>query len=92
MPHNRGTTSLKRKHRTADPMRDFDRLPSDLRLWLANATLPWRPHSVRRAFDRAYARTRDRARALQELDHLEQRLIAKDARFVWGEDYPISNR
>lgn len=88
MRGNRGQTSLKRKRRTEDPMRDFDRLPPELRAWLAEAVLPWRPRSVRRAFERAVARTRDRARALAELDRLQDRLVARDAPRVWGRDHP----
>ena len=79
MPRNRGATSLKRKRRSEDPMREFDGLPVELRAWLASAVLPWRPRSVRRAFDRVFARTRDKARALEELDRLQERLVAKDA-------------
>jgi len=88
MRGNRGKTSLKLKRRNADPMREFDRLPPELRAWLAAAVLPWRPRSVRRAFERAVARTRDRVRALEELDRLQDRLVAKDARAVWGQEYP----
>jgi hypothetical protein len=88
MRGNRGQTSLKLKRRNEDPMREFDRLPPELRAWLASAVLPWRPRSVRRAFDRAVARTRDRSRALEELDRLQDKLVAKDAREVWGQEYP----
>ena len=88
MAGNRGQTSLRRKRRAEDPMREFDRLPGDLRAWLATAALPWRPRSVRRAFDRAYARTRDRSMAIEELDLLQARLLAKDVRKVWGTGHP----
>ena len=88
MRGNRGQTSLKLKRRNEDPMREFDRLPPELRAWLASAVLPWRPRSVRRAFDRAVARTRDRSRALEELDRLQDKIVAKDARRVWGQEYP----
>src|SRR6056297_4150433 len=88
MRGNRGQTSLRLKRRNADPMRDFDRLPPELRAWLASAVLPWRPRSVRRAFDRAVARTRDCSRALEELDRLQDKLLAKDAREVWGQKHP----
>ncbi len=91
MRGNRGKTSLKLKRRNEDPMREFDRLPAELRAWLASAALPWRPRSVRRAFDRAVARTNDRSRALQELDLLQDKLIAKDARKVWGQAYPFTS-
>jgi hypothetical protein len=92
MRGNRGNTSLKLKQRNEDPMRDFDRLPPELRAWLAAALLPWRPRSVRRAFDRAVARTRDRTRALEELDRLQERLVTKDAGKVWGQDHPFVSR
>jgi hypothetical protein len=88
MRGNRGRTSLKLRRRNEDPMRDYDRLPPELRAWLAAAVLPWRPRSVRRAFERAVARTKDRSRALEELDRLQDRLVAKDARAVWGDAHP----
>lgn len=88
MRGNRGRTSLRRRRRTEDPMREYDSLPPELRAWLATAVLPWRPRSVRRAFDNALARTGDAAGALRELDHLQQKLITKDARSIWGQDYP----
>ncbi len=88
MRGNRGQTSLKLKRRTEDPMQDYDRLPPELRAWLAEALLPWRPRSVRRAFERAIARTRNRAHALEELDRLQERLVAEDARAVWGDAHP----
>jgi hypothetical protein len=72
-------------------MREFDRLPAVLRHWLASAILPWRPRSVRRSFDRAFARTGDADLALAELGRLQQRLIAQDARQVWGADHPASS-
>ena len=89
MRGNRGATSLKLKRRNEDPMREFDRLPVELRCWLASAVLPWRPRSVRRAFEKALVRTRDKTDALRELDQLQDRLIANDVRKVWGEAYPL---
>lgn len=88
MRGNRGMTSLKLKQRNEDPMREFDRLPPELRAWLASAVLPWRPRSVRRAFDKAVARTRDKTSAIKELDRLQEQLIARDAHKVWGQDHP----
>ena len=90
MATNRRKTSLKLKRRNEDPMREFDRLPAELRVWLASAVLPWRPGSVRRAFDRAIARTRDTSRALDDLDRLQSRLVAQDARKVWGHKHPCA--
>lgn len=88
MSGNRGHTSLKCRPRKGNPMRDFDRLPAPLRAWVARADLPWRAQSVRRAYDRAVARTGCADQALRELDALQARLVAKDARKVWGEAYP----
>lgn len=36
-------SSLKRRSRQGDAMARFDRLPPDLRRWLAQAALPWSP-------------------------------------------------
>lgn len=88
MNRNLGHTSLRRRPRRGDPMSDFDRLPFELRVWLASAVLPWRPSSVHRAYSRVLASTKDSARALDELNRIERRLIAKDARRVWGPEYP----
>ncbi|MEM6944007.1 MAG: DUF6525 family protein, partial [Pseudomonadota bacterium] len=88
MRGNRGKSSLRKKWRAEDPMREFDRLPAALRAWLASAVLPWRPRSVRQAYARAMARTRDETRALQELDRLQERLISRDAERIWGVEHP----
>ncbi|MEO1470581.1 MAG: DUF6525 family protein [Pseudomonadota bacterium] len=90
MASNRGATSLRLSRRGGDPMREFDRLPAALRAWLAGAALPWRPRSVRRAFERALARTGDEARALEMLERRQRRLVAADARRVWGADHPAA--
>lgn len=73
-------------------MREYDRLPGELRVWLARAVLPWRPRSVHRAFRRALSRTRDVAEAMRELDRIERTLVARDARKVWGAHYPDASR
>lgn len=88
MRGNRGKTSLKLKRRYEDQMREYDRLPAELRAWLATAALPWRPRSVQRAFDKALAETGDRAFALSRLNALQGRLVARDAAAVWGPDHP----
>ncbi|SLN46560.1 DUF6525 family protein [Pseudooctadecabacter jejudonensis] len=86
MPTNRGRTRLKSRA-SGDPMLGYDRLPAPLRLWMAHAKRPWSAKTVARSYDRALQRTGDAALALAELDALQDRLIAKDARFVWGPDY-----
>ena len=88
---NLGKTSLKRKPRAVDPMREFDGLPKELRIWVATANLPWQPRSVRRSYERALAETGDVQRALESLDRLQERLIAKDAKKVWGEVHPTAS-
>ncbi|MEM9782617.1 MAG: DUF6525 family protein [Pseudomonadota bacterium] len=90
MASNRGSTSLRLKRRNEDAMREFDRLPGDLRAWLAQAALPWRPRSVRQSFQRALRRTGDRPAALAELERIQQRLLARDAPRVWGGDHPAA--
>ena len=69
-------------------MREFDRLPPALRAWLARACLPWGPRSVLRAYRRALGQSGDAGRALQALDAIEARLIARDAARVWGDAHP----
>ncbi len=88
MSHNRGNSSLRTKTRTENPMREYDRLPTELRLWLSTAILPWRAKSVRRAFDKALKRTGNKTQALKELDRLQRQRILKDTAEVWGTDYP----
>ena len=88
MARNCGTTSLKRRRRAINPMQEYDRLPTELRRWLAAANLPWGAQSVRKAYESAVARTGSKDQALTELDALQARLLAKDAAKVWGEGYP----
>lgn len=87
---NLGRTSLRRSRRRGDPMRDFDSLPRSLRAWLADAVLPWNPRTARRAYMRAYARTRDESHAIAALEKLQRKLIAQDAAQVWGPDHPAA--
>ena len=60
-------------------MQDFDRLPVDLRRWVAQADLPWSPHSVQKAYRKAMARNGDHQLALNELDRIQSVLVEKDA-------------
>ena len=85
---NRGQTSLKCSRRKENAMREYDKLPADLRIWLSTAMLPWRAKSVRRVYDKALARTGDAALALKALDELQRKRVAQDVRKVWGEDHP----
>ena len=88
MNNNLGRTSLKRKRRNENPLLDYDRLPKELRAWVANAELPWRPRSVLKAYERAFSKTGDRNKALIELNYIQHRLVAKDAIEIWGKNHP----
>tara|TARA_B110000003_G_scaffold87285_1_gene89393 strand:+ start:9304 stop:9585 length:282 start_codon:yes stop_codon:yes gene_type:complete len=86
--NNLGKTSLKRKRRNENPLLDYDRLPRDLRTWVANAELPWRPRSVLKAYERAFLKTGDRNKAMNELNNIQHRLVARDAIVIWGKNHP----
>ncbi|MGR3511832.1 MAG: DUF6525 family protein [Paracoccaceae bacterium] len=92
MPGNCGATSLRRRRRALNPMGDYDRLPRELRLWVASATLPWRAKSVRDAYEKALARTGTSDAALAELTRLQTTLVAKDAARIWGDTHPEAQR
>jgi len=68
-------TALRARRREACPMRAFDRLPRELRLWLHEAALPWSPRSAARAWARARAAGDDPAPALSRL---ESRRLAQE--------------
>ncbi|QDL93612.1 hypothetical protein FDP22_06515 [Paroceanicella profunda] len=77
---NAGASALPRRRRTTDPMAAFDRLPPDLRAWLAGAARPWSPRSAHRAWQRALRDARgDTATARAALTALEARLLLRDA-------------
>ena len=78
MSGNLGETKLRKRQRTSDPMREFDRMPKKLRDWLNTAVLPWRPSSVRRAYEKALLRTGDPTLALQNLEELQQKRLSED--------------
>ena len=72
-------------------MREYDLLPAELRAWVATAILPWRAKSVRRAFDKAVARTGDTDLALRELDRIQNAMVSRDVQKVWGKQYPFGS-
>ena len=73
-----------------DPLAEFDKLPPELRAWVSNAALPWRPGSVRAAYEKAFAKTGNARHALEELDRIESRLVAKDASHIWMGQHPAT--
>ena len=78
MKNNLGKTKLPMRHRRSDSLKDFDRLPRQLREWLRNAILPWSPKSVRRVYHRAFSNTGNIDTALAELERIQERQLAKD--------------
>lgn len=84
-------TSLKRRG-SGDPMTRYDRLPPELRGWLATAALPWSATSALRVWRRAMADCTCPHHALTCLCAAEARLLAKDAPDIWGLSYPTNGR
>lgn len=78
MARNLGATSLRRKRRSTDPMAEYDALPVPLRRWLADASLPWSPTSVRRIWSKSIAKGLSQEEALQSLTQAEHRTLARD--------------
>jgi hypothetical protein len=73
-------TSLSLGRAQKHNMAAYDRLPPDLRAWLAQAKLPWSPTSAQRAWRRALVKCWGRRRAaLEMMDRIEAERLAKDA-------------
>lgn len=85
-------TSLRKKRRSAHPMAEFDRLPCELRQWLAHADLPWSAKSTLRLWNKALDQHNgNRYAALEYMTHCELSKMKKDAPEVWGASYPIND-
>ena len=70
-------------------MHGYDRLPPELRAWLAHAALPWSSGSVLRLWQRFLRETGgDRGRALARMDQAEARMLMRDCRRIWCGDHP----
>ena len=85
---NGNLTSPRARRRAADPMTSYDRLPRDLRLWLAEAALPWSAASVLRLWQRALRETGCAKAARDRLARAEAKTLAREAARVWGQCYP----
>lgn len=84
-------STFKRRRRDACPMAAYDRLPSDLRAWLADAALPWSAQSALRLWRKALAACNgDAAEARRQLGRIEGRQLCRDARRIWGEAHPAA--
>lgn len=82
--------ALKRKRRTTNQMAEYDRLPPELRAWLADAALPWSAQSVQRIWKKAL-RDSDGKKdiALAHLSKAENNALKKEAPQTWGASYPV---
>lgn len=59
-------------------METFDGLPAPVRLWVAQAALPWSPASVRRIWSKSRAKGLSDDEALARLNQAEARTLARD--------------
>jgi len=82
MRRNLGDTRLRRSRRCCDPMVAYDRLPSPLRQWLSEASLPWSPQSARKIWAKTLARGHSAEEALAALSRAEARMLARDRQVV----------
>jgi hypothetical protein len=85
---NRNLSAPRLRWRNTDPMAAYDRLPPDLRSWLAAAALPWSATSVLRIWQRALRETGCAQTALARLTRAEAKTLARDASQVWGASHP----
>ena len=79
MSGNLGETRFKRKRRANDPMEAYDALPEALRHWLAQAAMPWSPHSVRRVWAKSLARGKSPDEPLSMLTELEHKNLSRES-------------
>ncbi|MES2815341.1 MAG: DUF6525 family protein [Pseudomonadota bacterium] len=85
---SRNLSSPRARWRQTDPMAAYDRLPPDLRTWLAEAALPWSAASVLRLWQRALRETGCAQAACARLARAEQKTLAVEAARVWGSAHP----
>jgi len=78
MSGNLGQTSLRRKRRGGKAMEIYDRLPRELRLWLADAALPWSPTSALRIWSKSRAKGLSAEETLSSLARAEAQTLARD--------------
>ncbi|MFN3992942.1 MAG: DUF6525 family protein [Tabrizicola flagellatus] len=88
---NGNLASPRARWHKADPMAAYDRLPAELRRWLAQAALPWSAASALRLWHRALRETGCPRQALVRLTRAEARSLARDRVTVWGPAYPTGD-
>ena len=79
---NLGVTKLRKRRRTSDPMKEFDKMHKLLRDWLNTAAIPWAPKSVHRAYHRIYQKNGDAKLALQHLEKLHEQRLSVDEKLI----------
>lgn len=83
-------TTLRRRD-DPRPMDSYDRLPGELRAWLAQAALPWSPASALRLWQKGLREAGgDTARARARLDRAEAGLLRRDGARIWGASHPAA--
>lgn len=85
---SRNLATSRARRRGADPMAQHDRLPTELRHWLAQAALPWSAPSALKIWRRALQDTGCPKAARARLEAAEAATLRRDARRIWGPDYP----
>lgn len=78
---NLGETHQRQRARAGDPMRAYDRLPPELRGWMANAALPWSTRSCLSIWKRELGAGGSARDALQRLDRAEAVALARGTGF-----------
>lgn len=86
------STTLRRRRRLADPMQAYDALPRPLRLWLAQAALPWSPVSCRRIWAKARAEGASHDDILDRLTRAEQMTLSRDRFSLAGRHAPLNDQ
>lgn len=76
---NLGETRQKKRLRVSDPMAAYDRLPPELRSWMARAALPWSSRSCLALWRRALREGASVEQAIARLDRAEQAALAREA-------------
>ena len=71
------STSLRRRRRP-DGMKAYDALPRPLRVWMAQAALPWSPASCRRIWTKACAEGASPDDILDRLNQAERLTLSRD--------------
>ncbi|MDO9638973.1 MAG: DUF6525 family protein [Pseudotabrizicola sp.] len=84
----RNLTSPRARWRSGNAMAAHDGLPAPVRIWAAQAALPWSAVSLRKLWSRALRETGCPDAALARLSAAERATLRRESAQVWGDDYP----